>query len=86
MAFDFDRFRADMVGRIDMQHPQRKNGTYGKDADREALELLCGAAMALDQIDPDAARRMTGWAFLCSVRGLSGLLELIDNANQKEAA
>ena len=83
MTFNFDKFRADMLARIDQQFPRNKAGGFTAAADRAALEMLCGAAMALAQADPVACGCMIGWAFLCSARGLSFLPQ---HQDEKEAA
>jgi len=80
MTFDFDKFRDDLLARIDAQYPSKKDGSFSKEADLAALEILCGAAMVLEQTDPEACSRMVSWAFLCSIRGVSEI------AKKREAA
>lgn len=75
MTFDFNKFRTDLLARVDAQYPRKRDGSFTKDADRAALELLCGAAMALEQTDRDTCSRMLNWAFICSARGVSFIAE-----------
>lgn len=75
MTFDFNKFRTDVLARLDAQYARKKDGSFCKEADLAALEILCGAAMALEQTDPDSCSRMLSWAFICSARGVSFIAE-----------